>query len=90
MEIRDQSMTLITEEEMLEITGSHYPSKQCQILLDNGIPFVKRMDGRPRTTWYNLNHPLSTRHPEPEKKTAVEPNWAAMDEPTSGRKNMPG
>ena len=62
MDKRDPCMTLITDEEMLEITGAQFPSKQCQILKDHGIAFVRRLDGRPRTTWFNFNHPLHSRH----------------------------
>ncbi|WP_414648173.1 DUF4224 domain-containing protein [Cedecea sp.] len=29
-------MTLITDEDMIEITGAHFPSKQCQILREHG------------------------------------------------------
>ncbi|XBS69897.1 DUF4224 domain-containing protein [Acerihabitans sp. KWT182] len=82
MESQDPSMTLINDEEMIEITGAQYSSRQCQILKDHGIAFVQRLDGRPRTTWYNFNHPLNTRHPqlEPQDKSLTEPNWAALDE----------
>ncbi|WP_230472724.1 DUF4224 domain-containing protein [Gibbsiella quercinecans] len=86
MENKDPSMTLITDEEMIEITGAQFPSKQCQILKDHGIAFVRRPDGRPRTTWYNFNHPLETRYRQPEK-TEVTPNWAALDEPSDQRRN---
>lgn len=80
MEKRDPCMTLITDEEMIEITGAHFPSKQCQILREHDIAFVRRMDGRPKTTWYNFNHPLNTRHQPPEEKEKQEPNWGVMDE----------
>ncbi|AKW15008.1 DUF4224 domain-containing protein [Salmonella enterica] len=88
MDNRDQSMTLITDEEMIEITGAQTPSKQCHILRENGIAFVKRLDGRPRTTWFNLNHPLDTRHPQPEKEEM--PNFAALDDfPVRSKRGKP-
>ncbi|WP_234932231.1 DUF4224 domain-containing protein [Pectobacterium carotovorum] len=86
MEERDPSMTLITDEDMIEITGAHYPSVQCQILRENGIPFVRRRDGRPRTTWYNFNHPLSTRNKQPESEPDIEPNFSALDLPSPKRR----
>lgn len=78
MENRDSSTILITDEEMIEITGAHYPNMQCQILRDHGIPFVRRRDGRPRTTWYNFNHPISSRHQQPESDDGVQPNFEGL------------
>lgn len=76
----DPCMTLITDEEMLEITGARFPSKQCQILKDHDIAFVRRLDGRPRTTWFNFNHPLSSRmHPiDGYKPEDEEPDFDAI------------
>lgn len=79
MENRDSSTTLITDEEIIEITGSRYPSIQCKILQEYGVPFVRRRDGRPRTTWYNFNHPLNTRNKRPEPETDIQPNFASLD-----------
>lgn len=78
MDKRDPDMTLITDEEMLEITGAHFPTKQCQILKEHGIAFVRRLDGRPRTTWFNFNNPLHTRNHIPAEEEKVEPNFDAI------------
>lgn len=40
----------ITPEEMIELTGYQFPSKQCEVLECTGIFFIKRPDGRPKTT----------------------------------------
>ncbi|WP_263063302.1 DUF4224 domain-containing protein [Dickeya dadantii] len=85
VESRDPNMTLITDEEMIEITGARYPGVQCQILQEHCIAFVRRRDGRPRTTWYNFNHPLNTRNQLPEPKPKIEPNFAALDLPSPRR-----
>ncbi|MFJ5331705.1 DUF4224 domain-containing protein [Pectobacterium versatile] len=87
MENRDSSTTLITDEEIIEITGSRYPSIQCKILQEYGVPFVRRRDGRPRTTWYNFNHPLSTRNKQLEPEPKWEPDFSCFDEPTSRTKS---
>ncbi|MBI0472216.1 DUF4224 domain-containing protein [Pectobacterium parmentieri] len=81
-------MTLITDEEIIEITGSRYPSIQCKILQEYGVPFVRRRDGRPRTTWYNFNHPLSTRNKQLEPEPRWEPDFSCFDEPPSRTKSV--
>ena len=86
MDSRDPSMTLITDDELIEITGSKLPTKQCSILRENNIAFVKRLDGRPRTTWYNLNNPLDTRHKPPEPEETF-PDFSIFDEKTDKKKN---
>ncbi|POE21474.1 hypothetical protein BV923_14830 [Pectobacterium odoriferum] len=88
MEKSDSTMTLITDEEIIEITGSRYPSIQCKILQEYGVPFVRRRDGRPRTTWYNLNHPLSTRNQQFEPAPKWEPDFSCFDEPASRAKHV--
>ena len=80
MDKRDPCMTLITDEDMLDITGAQFPSKQCQILKEHGIAFVRRLDGRPRTTWFNFNHPLHSRHRPSEEEIMEdeEPDFDAI------------
>ncbi|CDH33780.1 DUF4224 domain-containing protein [Xenorhabdus bovienii] len=66
---------VITETEMIELTGYKKPSKQCKALKDAGIFFLKRPDGRPRTTWGHFNKPLSKlSHPV----FIEEPDFGAM------------
>lgn len=50
---------LLTDEELVELTGYQFPSKQCAALSRSGISFVKRRDGRPRVTWTHVNAALS-------------------------------
>lgn len=50
---------LLTDEELIEMTGYKYPSKQCEALARAGISFIKRRDGRPRVTWGHVNAALS-------------------------------
>lgn len=50
---------LLTDEELIELTGYQFPSKQCEALKRSGISFVKRRDGRPRVTWTHVNAALS-------------------------------
>ena len=64
---------LLTEEDMQELTGYKLPSKQADCLRDHDIAFVTRADGRIRATWYNVNHPLSSRLSDDEA-----PNFEAI------------
>ncbi len=66
---------IITQDEMIELTGYQLPSKQCKALERAGIFFIRRPDGRPRTTWGHFQNPLSQRHQAP---TQEEPNFGAM------------
>lgn len=50
---------LLTDDELIELTGYQFPSKQCAALSRAGISFVKRRDGRPRLTWTHVNAALS-------------------------------
>lgn len=54
-------MSLLTDSEVEELTGYSRPSDQCRALREHGILFVERRDGKPRTTWFNVNHPISVR-----------------------------
>ena len=69
------SIDFITPEEMIELTGCQFPSKQCRTLERAGILFIKRPDGRPKTTWAHFHNPLSKRQPAPVKE---ELNFEAM------------
>lgn len=50
---------LLTDEELTELTGYVFPSKQCAALARAGISFVRRRDGRPRVTWTHVNAALA-------------------------------
>lgn len=66
---------IVSDEEIEEITGFKSPAKQCQKLMEFGIFFIKRKDGRPRTTWDHFNNPSKS-----SKKTSNEilPNFGAI------------
>lgn len=66
---------IITPEEMVELTGYQFPSKQCEVLQRAGIFFIKRPDGRPKTTWGHFNHPLAISAKIAEQE---EPDFGAM------------
>ncbi len=74
---------LITKAEFVEITGYDMVSKQCQVLTDHGIFFVKDRNGEPHTTWYNFNHPAHLRFGLPQSeyddRYANEPDFSSMD-----------
>lgn len=65
----------ITPEEMIELTGYQFPSKQCEVLERAGIFFIKRPDGHPKTTWAHFNSPLAKR---PASSVSEEPDFGAM------------
>ncbi|OBU07793.1 DUF4224 domain-containing protein [Morganella psychrotolerans] len=69
------SIDFITPEEMIELTGYQFPSKQCRALERAGIFFIKRPDGRPKTTWAHFNSPLAKR---PASPVSEEPDFGAM------------
>lgn len=66
---------LITDAELIEITGHKQPGKQCRALEDHGVIFFKDKDGKPHTTWYNFNHP---KHLRGAILLDDEPDFAAM------------
>ena len=42
---------LLTDDELAELTGFTSPKSQRRWLAENNIRFLRRPDGRPRTTW---------------------------------------
>jgi hypothetical protein len=52
---------LMSEAEVAQITGYDMLSKQCQVLTDHGVFFVKDRNGCPHVTWYCFNHPTHLR-----------------------------
>ena len=70
---------LITKAEFVEITGYDMVSKQCQVLTDHGIFFVKDRNGKPHTTWYNFNHPAHLRFGLSQSEYDDEPDFSSME-----------
>lgn len=55
--------SILSDDEVANLTGYKQAAKQAHVLRDNGIAFVVRpADGKIRTTWYNVNHPSHVRN----------------------------
>ncbi|EIQ2120087.1 DUF4224 domain-containing protein [Escherichia coli] len=52
------SNRFLTDEELIEATGSSQKSLQKEILTQNGIFFIERRDGSVKTSWFHINHPI--------------------------------
>ncbi|PHM33289.1 DUF4224 domain-containing protein [Xenorhabdus innexi] len=68
---------IISDADIIELTGYLIPSKQCEALREAGIFFVIRKDGKPRTTWEHFNNPLAQR--ATTTQVVQEPNFGALD-----------
>ncbi|HGJ5883884.1 DUF4224 domain-containing protein [Arsenophonus sp.] len=73
--MNNNNSMFITDEQMKELTGYQKPSKQCKVLEEAGIFFIKRPDGRPKTTWEHFNNPSSKKF---DINFAEKPNFGAM------------
>ena len=49
---------LLSEQEMVWLTGSNQRATQKRILDKHGIFYIVAKDGVIRTTWHHVNHPL--------------------------------
>ena len=65
----------LTDADLEELTGYSRASDQCKALRDHGIVFVQRRDGKPRTTWFNVNHPKDVRMPANDSQ----PDFGALN-----------
>ncbi|GAB7197607.1 DUF4224 domain-containing protein [Dickeya oryzae] len=68
---------LLSDDELIELTGYKYPSKQIEVLRRAGISFVVRRDGRPRVTWTHVNSALNGIK-APTEKQKPQPNFDAI------------
>jgi len=50
---------LLTRADMVDLTGCNQKEKQCQVLRDSGVRFIRRGDGWPILTITSLNNSLS-------------------------------
>lgn len=50
---------LVSQEELVELTGSKRTEKQIAVLIKHSIKFVTRTDGKIRTTWEAVNAVLA-------------------------------
>lgn len=51
---------LLSQEDLEDVTGCKMPKKQCEVLAQNGIKYIKRIDGKPVVTWTAINNNLSS------------------------------
>lgn len=71
--------TLLTKAEISELTGAVRATKQCEILRQHRIGFVKRCDGYPAVTWDAVNRAMSgTSHSAQEGGNVISPDYSGM------------
>lgn len=70
------NQNLLTDDDLNNLTGASQAKKQCAVLDESGIFYVRRTDGKPRTTWYNVNHPAHLRTPQMQD----EPDFGWMEQ----------
>jgi hypothetical protein len=47
--------SILSPDDLIELTGSKNPGKQIEVLAKHGIKFITRTDGKIRTTWQAVN-----------------------------------
>lgn len=48
---------LLTEAEIIKLTGARQASKQMDVLNNNGIYYIVKKDKSLNVTWYAVHHP---------------------------------
>jgi hypothetical protein len=67
---------ILSRQEIKELTGYQWASKQRKKLDEFGIFYVtSRIDGHPKTTWHNVNNPKHLRQSIPANE---EPDFSSM------------
>jgi len=69
---------LMSDADVATVTGFSSVSKQCELLADHGIHYVKDRNGCPHVTWYSFNHPAHLRFNN-NLAHNEEPDFASMD-----------
>ncbi|MCD1124851.1 DUF4224 domain-containing protein [Jinshanibacter sp. LJY008] len=72
-----QDHDILKKDDLIELTGCHYSSQQCEWLTKAGIWFTPRRDGTPSTTWYHVANPIPLRGIV-SKPVSDEPNFNAI------------
>lgn len=67
------SDSILTPEELQELTGTDSPKKQMKILAEHGINYVRGVNNHIAVTWYSVNHPSKSH------KGGDQPNWDAIN-----------
>ena len=70
-------MTFMTPDDLEKGTGYKAQAKQCKVLTEHGIFFVKDANGAPHVTWYSFNNPTHLRFSEALAHND-EPDFSAM------------
>lgn len=52
---------MLTDQELIDLTGFTKASAQCRQLSKQGIHYYKRGDGKPVVTWTAVNYPFMNR-----------------------------
>jgi len=65
-----ESTYILSESELEDLTGAKRSEGQIRVLVNHGIKFVTRSDGKIRTTWDAVNSVLSQK----AKNEEQEPN----------------
>lgn len=76
MSTAEDMSRLLNDDEIAEITGYSHPSMQCEALRKHGVFFIQRRDGRPRCTWYHINHPIGA---QAQMSISNEPDFSRLD-----------
>ncbi|MFM2477293.1 DUF4224 domain-containing protein [Celerinatantimonas sp. MCCC 1A17872] len=66
-------MTILTEHELTQLTGASRANLQIEVLARNGIYHIIDRYGKPKLTWYHVNHPRTMTQSEDV------PDFSAMD-----------
>ena len=65
----------LSNEDLVELTGYKYPSKQAEILRAHRMFFITRRDGTLRLTWHHVENAGLNNKPYNDND---EPDWSAM------------
>ena len=71
----------MSEQELQKVTGYKAQSKQCEVLTEHGIFFVKDANGAPQLTWHCFNNPAHLRFNETLAHLRFNETLAHNDEP---------
>jgi len=55
-------MTLLTQPEIIALTGAERAKKQVEVLRENGVRFIVRANGSPALTWEAVNNIIAPSH----------------------------
>jgi len=69
----------LTQEELLEMLGTPSKKRQIELLVENGIPYIERYDGRAAVLWGTVRQVLKA-VPEPQQVRPDGFNWEALKE----------